>query len=254
MEVRQISINPATSVSKMFGITQAFRNIFSGIYKILSRIFRIILSPIFFIASRKKSKLAEKVEVDSASSKKRPRANYTKLLKFLLFVMVSVGIVIAGTNYLKTEQSTTNDRQEVKGARKSLLIDRELIFPLRNGNGEEVSNIKYTIEKAELRDEIIVKGQKATAIKGRTFLILTLKIRNEYESAIEIDTRDYVRISINGNRDEWLAPDIHNDPVEVQAISTKYTRLGFPINDSDRNFVLSIGEIDGEKTEIELDL
>ena len=133
-------------------------------------------------------------------------------------------------------------------------MNKEYVFPLRNEDEEKIAEIKYFLEKVELRDEIIVKGQRATAVKGRTFLIFTLKITNEYKSDIEIDSRDYVRLSVNGNADEWLAPEIHNDPGEVQAISTKFVRLGFPINDSDSNLVLRVGEIDEEKQEFPLDI
>ena len=108
------------------------------------------------------------------------------------------------------------------------------------------------IEKAELREEIIIEGQKASAVEGRIFLILTVKATNEHNQAIEISTRDYVRASVNGNKEEWLAAGMHNDPVEVQAISTKYTRLGFPIDENDKNIVLRVGEIDGEKEEIDI--
>src|SRR3989344_3040507 len=131
-------------------------------------------------------------------------------------------------------------------------FNKEFLFPLKNDKGEEVAKLKYLIEKAELRDEIVVKGQRAKAIKGRTFLILNLKIANEFNQSIEIKSRDYVRLSVNGNKDEWLAPDIHNAPVEVQAISTKYTRIGFPINDTDHDLVIRVGEINGDKEEIAL--
>ena len=59
---------------------------------------------------------------------------------------------------------------------------------------------------------------------------------------------------MNANENELLAPDTHNDPVEIQAISTKFTRVGFIINDSDKDLVLHVGEIQGDKEKIELDL
>ena len=68
-----------------------------------------------------------------------------------------------------------------------------------------------------------------------------------------MNTRDYVRLTVN-NGSEWLAPDIHNDPVEIQAISTKYTRIGFPISDTDKKLKLQIGEINGDKEIVDLKL
>jgi hypothetical protein len=51
-----------------------------------------------------------------------------------------------------------------------------------------------------------------------------------------------------------LAPEIHNDPVEVQALSTKYTRLAFPIDDTYKDLTLYVGEINGHKDAIKLNL
>ena len=102
-----------------------------------------------------------------------------------------------------------------------------------------------------MRKEIVVKGQKATAVAGRIFLIFNLRLINEGQQKIQVNTRDFLRISANGGQ-EWLAPDIHNDPVEAQPISTKYTRLGFPVNEGQKNFQVQVGEINGEKTTFDL--
>ncbi|MCH7641575.1 hypothetical protein IID22_05270 [Patescibacteria group bacterium] len=187
--------------------------------------------------------------------KKRLNPQVLKISKVLLLIGATV-VVIVGLSRLvgRIGGTSSSNKACVASAKAVQGINREFSFPLRNGNNEEVSQIKYLVEKAELRDEIIVKGQRATAVKGRVFLILTLKITNDYDQAIEIDTRDYMRLTVNNNELELLAPDIHNDPVEIQAISTKFTRLGFPINDSDKEIVLRGGEITGDKEKIVLEL
>ena len=168
-------------------------------------------------------------------------------------LLVLVAAAYFGRELLTRFTSGTNSEgTEVAGAKAMQNINKELSFPIKDGN-EEVGRIKYVVESAELRDEIIVQGQKAKAVKDRTFLIVTLKITNEHRQAIEIETKDYIRLSVNG-KDEWLAPDIHNDPVDVQAISTKYTRIGFPINNSDKDITLRIGEINEDaKEEVKID-
>jgi len=143
---------------------------------------------------------------------------------------------------------------KVKGAKAEESLGKEYSYPLRDENGVEVGRFKFVVEKIELRDEIVVQGKRATTVSGRTFLIVNLKITNEFSQRIDINTKDFVRLSTNSDNNEWQAPEIHNDPVEVQAISTKFTRVGFAINDTDKDLTVRIGEINGEKEEIPLSL
>lgn len=194
----------------------------------------------------------------SEGGRLKPKLNIKKLAKGALLILsvsfIAFILIRTISNFSTISQGNQEEQVEIKEVKTSQGINREFTFPLTDEDGEEVGKIKYYLESAELRDEIIVNGQKATSIKGRTFLIVILKISNDYSKSIEINTRDYIRLSVNGNKDEWLAPDIHNDPVEVQAISIKNTRVGFPIYESDKNLVLRIGEINGDKEEVELTL
>jgi hypothetical protein len=145
-------------------------------------------------------------------------------------------------------------RVTIEQAKASQTINKDFEFPLKDAKGTVVTTIKYTVQSAELHDEIIVKGQRATSVKGRTFLIIALKITNDYDKSVDIQSKDYIRLVVNGNDKEPLAPDIHNDPVTVQAQSTKFTRVGFPINDTDKNMSLRVGELDGTKQTVALEL
>ncbi len=141
---------------------------------------------------------------------------------------------------------------QVQDAKSKKDVNYELQIPIKDSKGAELTKVKYTIQNVELRDEIVIKGKRGTAVAGRTFLILNLKLDNNYSQGVEINTKDFVRLASATNDQEWLAPEIHNDPVSVQAISTKYSRVGFPVNDSDKNFKLQIGEIKGQKQIIDL--
>ncbi len=208
----------------------------------------------------------------TANDYSRPTANllfnkyFRKIQKynnprFLSFIIIGLIIVIIAyfgiTNLIKPKSNTVAGIQDnkinIQKAKSTYLLNREFLFPLKDATGKEISKLKYIIQTAELRDEIIIKGQKATTVRGRTFLILNLKITNDYNKSIQINARDYIRLIVD-NSSEKLAPDIHNDPVEIQAISTKLTRLGFPINDTDINLTLRVGEIDGKKELIKLNL
>jgi len=174
--------------------------------------------------------------------------------RFILLGVVIIAILLAIfilKNAPPTNQgnNTGDSRVSLPEAKAKIDINKSFSFPLKDQKGEEVSRIDYSIIDASLQDQIVSKGKSYTTIKGRTILVLNLKITNQYDKSIEISSRDYVRLSINGST-ELLAADIHNDPVTIQAISTKYTRLGFPIYDADKNLKVLVGEIGGGKEEV----
>ena len=184
---------------------------------------------------------------DLLSTRKRGLKKIVVILGILVVVFIIFKILTSARSNVYPDV-----RGDIASAKAVKEINREFFFPLKDENGKEVSKIKFLVENAELRDEIVVKGQKATSIKGRTFFIINLKITNEHNSAIEINTRDYLRLAI-GDSNEWFAPDIHNDPVEVQAISTKPTRVGFPIDDVRNKFKVQAGEIREKKEVVEFE-
>lgn len=169
---------------------------------------------------------------------------------FIITFFLIKGFVDANSSNLL---SIDDNKVEISKAIARQEINKTFYFPLKDAKGKEVSKLEWTVQSAELRDEIIVQGKRARAVKGRVFLIINVKITNKYTQALSVNSRDYLRIVVN-NSSEKLAADIHNDPVDVQAISTKYSRLGLPVNDTDRNITLLIGEITGEKETIKLDL
>jgi hypothetical protein len=176
----------------------------------------------------------------------------------LLLLGVIGLIVVALAYYAGTKSSTAgsislDERADAPKPIATQTLNRTFQFPLKNEEGVEVSRVQYVIENANLQDAFIYQGKLAKAVRGRTFLIMNLKITNTYTQSIEINARDYVRVRVN-NSSEQLAPEIHNDPVEIQANSTKYTRIGLPINDNDRDITLLVGELEGRKETIKLSL
>lgn len=180
---------------------------------------------------------------------------YFKLQLFWTFI----GIVLLAISFFlgritapkPTNPQDTRTPAPVAVAKQTL--NKKFQFPVNDNQGNEITKIMYTIQSADLQNEVIIKGQKATAVKGKTFLILNLKLTNLSDKTVPINTRDYVRLSANGSSD-MVAADIHNDPIQIQPIATIYTRLGFAINETDKKLMLHVGEIDGKKTIIALKL
>lgn len=181
----------------------------------------------------------------------------TSNLYIALGVIVVIVIILAvlalrkGSQGSSAPSTSANGQVDIQKAKATKTLNQTFSFPLKDDTGKVVSSISYTIQSIELRDQIIVKGEAATAVKGRTFAIINLKMTNNYTKSVQINARDYVRLIIDGSS-EKLAADIHNDPVEVQAISTKYTRIGFPIDDSVKKFTLQVGEITGSKKDVKI--
>lgn len=173
-----------------------------------------------------------------------------RLILIVVAIAVSLVAILLGKNALNTNwgNQTADSRVSLREAKARVDINKNFSFPLKDHKGEEVSRIDYSIIDASLQDQIVSKGKSYTTVKGRTILVLNIKITNQYDKSVEINTRDYIRLAV-GNSKELLAADIHNDPVMVQAISTKYTRLGFPIYDSDKNLKILVGEIGASQKE-----
>ena len=176
-----------------------------------------------------------------------------KVIAIVLGVIIFVGILFVFKNATNTNtNSASSQKPSAPIVKAKQGINKEFNFPIKDVDGKEISKIKYFISSASLQDEILVKGERARAVKGRTFLILDLKITNPYKQGVQINSRDYVRLVVNNKLSELIAADIHNDPVEVQAIATKSTRIGFPINEADHNLDIQVGEINGSKTTVKL--
>ncbi|OGC58280.1 hypothetical protein A3A70_03240 [candidate division WWE3 bacterium RIFCSPLOWO2_01_FULL_42_11] len=177
--------------------------------------------------------------------------NNSTVIYGVVVILIIVGLVGA-FNYFKKGNvlSSKTDKVAVVAATATQEVNRTIELSVADGKAQPV---KMTVEKVELRDEVFVQGKRAKAVKGRTFLILNVKIVNDNNSSLQLQTRNFVRLSVNGNESEWLAPEIHNDPVEVQAQSVKYTRIGYSINETDKQMKLRVGKIDGDKQTIDLD-
>lgn len=174
---------------------------------------------------------------------------------WLPFIVIAV-LFTALAGYLMKDvifdnQVFSSSRTAIKPPVATENLGKSFAFPIMDKEGKKVGDVRYEIQNAELREEIVIRGQKATVIKGKKFLVFNLKLTNTYNKSIQINAKDFIRLSIN-KTNEKLAPDIHNDPVEVQAYSTKYTRVGFPVEDSAKNLTLQIGELNEKKQTVAL--
>lgn len=239
--------NPAVVASR---ILRATKELFSTVYNP----FRKAVTEAAITTTERTKKLSfPKLDFGKSFKKKR----ILKIaLPILLVILVVAGIATAIKNLpdAKGQSVAGTNTVKVSDATATQVVDKHMSFPLKDEKGALVGNFDYVIQSAELRKQIIVQGRSASAIDGRVFLTLNLKITNNLKKTIQLNTRDYLRLVVASNPNEQLAPDIHNDPVEVQAISTKYTRVGIAINEEDarKPILIKAGEINGDKQTIPL--
>ena len=103
-------------------------------------------------------------------------------LKVVLPIVFGIIVIAAIVNIVKSlpdAQSRPVDSSTQINAPDALAtinLDRKFSFPLKDEKGVVVGNFDYVIESAAIQKQIIVKGQRATAINGREFMLLNLKI------------------------------------------------------------------------------
>lgn len=185
----------------------------------------------------------------------KPRNRRLLMLFIALLGGVSIFAIISSQRVSAESQNTLKNSSATTSTtvteNKKKPIGSTFKFPI--AGTKPALDIQYTLDSAELTNQIVINGQRAFAVPGRQFLLVNLKLTNSSTQDVTINTRNYVRLTANTTSKEWIAPDIHNDPVVVQAISTKYTRIGFPVNSGDKNFTLQVGDITGSKKDIKVD-
>lgn len=179
------------------------------------------------------------------------RSTFKSKRSIVIVVVILFLILAFGVNQL-TQGSTvsplTGDHHvQIDQPKATTTLNKSFTFPVMDQQGQKAGELVYTIKSVELRDEVLIRGQKADAVSGKNFVVLRVQIQNKLNQSININARDYVRLSVD-NKKNWLAPDIYNDPVQAQAIAIVYTQLGFTVDSNDtKNLVLQVGEINGPK-------
>lgn len=177
---------------------------------------------------------------------------YRKKVGILLLVLIVGVALLVGVRYAlsrsvsKSVLSTVTTPDAI-----TVPVEREFSFQVYDKDKQLSDSVRYIITSAQLTKQIIIKGQKANAVSGRTFLILNLKLVNDFDKSLFLNTRNYIRVQPTGTQDK-LAPEIHNDTVEAQPLSTKLTRIGLPVDENIKEFTLFVGELEGEKEAISI--
>lgn len=187
----------------------------------------------------------------SRHSSPHAKGRIKNTLVMVVFIALTVSLVGIAWNVaskqLSGKSTSVISAPKVAGT-KSIDINQTFRFEAVNRQKKALEQpIEYTITSVEKSKEIVLKLKRARAIEGKIFLVVNLKLRNDNDDSAIMQTREFIRLLPDG-----LAPELHNDPIDVQPISAKETRLGFAVRENARDLKLQIGTITGEKTTIDL--
>ncbi len=182
------------------------------------------------------------------------KINFSSITKNQLIIILSFfTLFLLIINLVKAVKNSSNNKSSANIAEASLSgpinLNKTFIFKTSSSGN---TPFKYTIMNASLQNQAVVAGQVVSAIQGKTFLIINLKLNNGSMTPLSINTKDYIRLIIGTDKSDLLAADFHSDPVVVQPISAKLTRLGFVVPSNIKTYQLKIGELEGNKKDVDI--
>lgn len=172
-----------------------------------------------------------------------------KLIILTLIVAAVVGYFIyanQGDSQKKTKPSTTT-----APVKASVEVNAPFQFDIPQNGKLAPQQIKFTILRAERKDEIKVKGEARKATQGHDFLLLRLELDNPSPKRIKFVSSDFIRLL--GAEDKKYSPDFHNGAVVLDPISVRRDLVSFIVDQDAKNFTLLVGELDKDKQQVNIE-
>lgn len=156
-------------------------------------------------------------------------------LLFVLLILISIVSFVRRFRSGKTKGEVT-----VQIGQTYEFVGRD-----ENGNPTEAT-LPLTFISATKKDSVNIQGQKATAKNGKVFLLLDFEVKNDTSETYYLLPVDLIRLW--QNEETKIAPSVHQGRLEVRPIASKFSNLGFVIEEKQKEFQFEVGEIDGEKS------
>ena len=166
--------------------------------------------------------------------------------------LIATLLVFAATRSKNISQVSSNITNQNNSNASSVSINKEYNFPIYSSDGKTESSLKMVVTAAQRNDKILVNGKTSQAAVGKDFLILNMEITNATNNKLNVRPVDFFRMV--GADGKLFAADVYNDPVKVEPISIKKTRVAYVVSESQENFKFQIGEIKGDKQEVEINI
>lgn len=166
--------------------------------------------------------------------------------KLLPLILILLAVALVGIFWFKFRS-----RPQVgqTAGEVSITLNRTFEFIGRDQKGNPTENyLTLTISKATKQDSVTIQGQNAKAKDGKIFLVLDFGVKNDTQRVLYLLPVDLFRLVMNENTK--VAPSAHQGLVEVRPVSTKFSNLGFVVDEKQKEFKFEVGEVEGEKQEM----
>ena len=179
------------------------------------------------------------------------RIGRIRLGKKVWLTLLGLGIIAFGVWYVRNTNSKRpqNNIPNSNPVLAQTALNSEYKFEALTASKKK-TEIVLRLTDAEIRKEVLIQGKPATASGDKAFLILNLEFDNADTVSKYITPVDLFRLV--DDKGKKFAADVHSNMVEVAPISTKKTKIGFVVLSSQKTFKLNLGELEGEKTDLEV--
>ena len=177
----------------------------------------------------------------------RIRNKKTFSLLLLAVLLIVVFVVVRGRGPSKSKKDVVT--QEATKAKASAEINKSFEFQAINIAKKE-KPVSFTITTIERKDEIKVKNEARRTTSDKDYLLVRIELENTQPEKLAIATADYIRLEDKAGKK--YAPDYHNGAVVIDPIAVRKDLVAFVVTKKQKDFVLYVGELQGEKQRIEV--
>src|SRR3989344_1032967 len=193
-----------------------------------------------------KEKFLKLAKSAAAQLKRRPKM--AAVVGLGLLIIIAVLVFFPGVNPNSAVKKVAGSQTDFSPENK-VSIGSRFEVPIRKEDGTETADkLIINLTTAESSKRILIQGKPATSRDTKTFILINFEVENSTSNQLTVRPVDFIRLTDNENR--TFAPDVHNNDVAVEPISIKKTRVGFVVDENQKEFKFLVGEINGEKKEV----
>ena len=181
-----------------------------------------------------------------AQLKRRPKM--AAVVGLGLLIIIAVLAFFPGVNPDSAVKKVAGSQTDFS-PENQVSIGSRFEVPIRREDGTETPDkLIMNLTTAESSKRILIQGKPATSRDGKTFILINFEVENSTSNQLTVRPVDFIRLTDAEGR--TFAPDVHNNDVVVEPISIKKTRVGFVVDENQKEFKFLVGEINGEKKEV----